>query len=429
MRTKSWMLAAIMAVCFCGITMTSCSSNDDNPGGPEYSKYSESTRELISLVDKNAELKTLLEKAIVKGKELNPDKKTNPAQSLSEYYDFIEWAAHSMPWTVVYQPEGTDIFTRIDQSLNYFFFINDIPLDELDGKSLYNNSLQYYEPYRSWLKKFAKAWGAYLDSEESWTQEYYDIVAKEDTFGISKGWYEDASNWKTFNQFFARHLKSPDVRPIAEPENNAVVVSPADACTQGVWQIDAEGYIIHSDTPGVQIKSKKFSSIAELMGPNSQYRDAFRNGTLTHSFLNVYDYHRYHFPMSGTVKEVNLIEADYAVGGQIVWNPDTKKYDLYCDTPGWQSIETRGCVVMETKGYGLVALLPIGMMPVTSINFTEGVKVGAEVKKGDELGWFLFGGSDYVILFQDHVDFSLTRKMFSHQLMGEELGRLVLKNK
>lgn len=165
------------------------------------------------------------------------------------------------------------------------------------------------------------------------------------------------------------------------------------------------------------------------MGPNSQYRDAFKNGTLTHSFLNVYDYHRYHFPMSGTVKEVNLIEGDYAVCGQIVWNPDTKKYVLYCDKPGWQSIETRGCIVIETNGYGLVALLPIGMMPVTSINFTEGVKVGAEVKKGDELGWFLFGDSDYVILFQDKVVFSLTPNVFSHQLMGVELGRLVLKDK
>ncbi len=84
-----------------------------------------------------------------------------------------------MPWTVINQPEGTDLFTRIDESLNYFFFINDIPLDELDGQSLYNNSLQYFEPYRTWLKTFAKAWGAYLDSEDSWNQEYYDIVAKE----------------------------------------------------------------------------------------------------------------------------------------------------------------------------------------------------------------------------------------------------------
>lgn len=424
-KNMQWMLATILICGSC--VFTSCTyDSKDNPSQPEQPEktYSASTRELITLVNSNAQLKSLLEKAIAKGVEINPDRETNPAQTLSEYYDFVEWAAHAMPWTVINQPEGTDIFTRIDQSLNYFFFINDIPLDELNGQSLYNNSLQYFEPYRSWLKTFAKAWGAYLDTEDSWNQEYYDIVAKEDTFGISKGWYEDASNWKTFNQFFARKLNSPAVRPIASPEDNSVVVSPADACTQGIWQIDEEGYIVQDEKAGVQVKSKKFSSIAELVGPNSQYRDAFNGGTLTHSFLNVYDYHRYHFPLTGKVKEVNLIEADYAVGGTITWNPKTKKYDLFCDTPGWQSIETRGCVILETPDYGFVALLPIGMMPVTSINWAPEVKVGAEVTKGQELGYFLFGGSDFVILFQSGISFTLKPQLFSHQLMGEELGRL-----
>ena len=422
---KHLKLILVCIVLVCGYVNISCTSNSDNPS-PEQPKgsYSSATRELIALVDGNPQLKSLLEKAIAKGVEINPDRKTNPAQTLSEYYDFVEWAAHAMPWTVINQPVGTDIFTRIDQSLNYLFFINDIPLEELDGKSLYNNSLQYYEPYRSWLKTFAKAWGAYLDSEKSWNQSYYDIVAKEDTFGISKGWYEDASNWKTFNQFFSRKLISPSVRPIASPEDNSVVVSPADACTQGIWEIDDEGYIVQGDKPGVQIKSKKFSSIAELVGPNSEYREAFNGGTLTHSFLNVYDYHRYHFPMSGKVIEANIIDGDYAVGGTVSWDKETKKYKLYCDTPGWQTIETRGCIILETPDYGVVALLPVGMMPVTSINWLPEIKVGAEVTKGQELGYFLFGGSDFVILFQEGITFELKPKPFSHQLMGEELGRL-----
>lgn len=400
--------------------------NNDSPVEPvePVKKYSASTQELIHLVENNTGLKALLEKAIAKGKQINPDIKTNPAQTLTQYYDFVEWAAHAMPWTVISQPEGSDIFKRIDQGLNYFFFINDIPLEELSGQSLYNNSLQYYEPYRSWLKTFAKAWGAFLNSKDSWSEAYYRIVAQEDTFGISKGWYEDAANWKTFNQFFSRHLKSPDVRPIASPNDNAVVISPVDACTQGVWNIDDEGYIVQQNVTGVQIKSKKFSSIAELMGPKSAYRDAFKGGTLTHSFLNVYDYHRYHFPMTGKVKEINLIDGDYAVGGTISWNPESKKYDLDCNTPGWQSIETRGCVVIETPDYGVVALLPIGMMPVASINWSDNVKEGANVAKGDELGYFLFGGSDYVIVFQKGIHFTLKPKAFSHQLMGEELGTL-----
>lgn len=417
-KSIKWLLIALIV---CGVGFFTA-FNETKPSLRD--NYSPTTRELITLVEANVQLKTLLEKAIAKGVELNPDPKTNPAQTLTGYYDFVEWAAHAMPWTVIYQPEGTDIFTRIDQSLNYFFFINDLPLDELDGQSLYNNSLQYYEPYRMWLKSFAKTWGDYLDTEDSWKQEYYDMVAEEEIFGISKGWYEAPSNWRTFNQFFARRLSSPAARPIASPDDNSVVVSPADACTQGVWHIDEEGYIVQQDEPGVQIKSKKFSSIAELVGPNSLYRDAFNGGTLTHSFLNVYDYHRYHFPISGIVKEVTLIEAEYAVGGTIIWNPVTGRYDLFCDTPGWQSIETRGCVILETPDYGIVALLPIGMMPVTSINWAPEVTIGAQITKGQELGWFLFGGSDFVLLFPKGVQFALKPAPYSHQLMGEELGRL-----
>ena len=152
-RTRLWLIAAILLIC--GTTVqTSCTSDlKDNSSQPEQPEktYSASTCELITLVNSNAQLKSLLEEAIAKGVEINPDRETNPVQTLSEYYDFVEWAAHAMPWTVINHPEGTDLFTRIDESLNYFFFINDIPLDELDGLSLYNNSLQYFEPYRTWL--------------------------------------------------------------------------------------------------------------------------------------------------------------------------------------------------------------------------------------------------------------------------------------
>lgn len=97
-QAKLWMLAAILTLC--GSVGTSCTSNNDNTS-PPVKEYSEATQELMTLVDGNAQLKALLEKAIAKGAVINPDRKTNPAQSLSEYYDFVEWAAHAMPWTVV----------------------------------------------------------------------------------------------------------------------------------------------------------------------------------------------------------------------------------------------------------------------------------------------------------------------------------------
>ena len=66
-------------------------------------------------------------------------------------------------------------------------------------------------------------------------------------------------------------------------------------------------------------------------------------------------------------------------------------------------IETRGCVIIETEKYGLVALLPIGMSQVSSVNFEDTIKVGNAVKKGEMLGYFLFGGSDFIMLFQRKV--------------------------
>jgi phosphatidylserine decarboxylase len=76
-----------------------------------------------------------------------------------------------------------------------------------------------------------------------------------------------------------------------------------------------------------------------------------------------------------------------------------------------------------------VALLPIGMSQVSSVNFESSVKVGSTVRKGDMLGYFLFGGSDFVMLFQSKVDFQLTAAReesggYKHLLMGEEYGRI-----
>ena len=109
MKQLKWLIVSIVFVC--AQLNISCTSVSDNPSPvqPEQT-YSTATRELISLVDDNPQLKSLLEKAIAKGAEINPDRKTNPAQTLSEYYDFVEWTAHAMPWSVINQPEGTYFF-------------------------------------------------------------------------------------------------------------------------------------------------------------------------------------------------------------------------------------------------------------------------------------------------------------------------------
>lgn len=389
--------------------------------------YSETTQKLVDLVENDSQLKSLLTEAIEKGKKINPDPKTNPVQSLEAYYDFIDYSQTAMPWDVIVCPGQPSIFGRMYQALCYCYFINCMPLESLEGKNFFTSSVQYVEPYRSWLVDYCKSWGNYLSSADSWNKEYEDLMMKQEELGMTKGWYEDPSNWHSFNDFFSRRLKSPDQRPIVSPEDNSVVASPCDSEPQGVWAIDDESYIVSEDK--IAVKSRVFNSVRNLISPESPYCDAFAGGTFYHAFLNVNDYHRYHFPLSGTIKEIRVIPGDDALGGTVTWEPQLQQYVVDCSVPGWQSIETRGLVILDTEEYGLVAVMPIGMSQVASVNFEPELKVGSQVKKGDMLGYFLFGGSDFVLVFQKQADFHFTAPAnedgsWKHILMGEEIGLL-----
>ncbi len=394
-------------------------------------QYGKATKELITLLENDPALKSMLESSLKKAKGINPDRNTNPAQSLEEYYQFVTWTETTMPWAIIKKEEYPEIFDNIFQGLCSFYYLIDQPLLELEGMGLVNNSLQYYEPFASWLITFSKSWGSYLDTEDSWNEEYYQMALNDPNFGLQNDWYENPSNWNTFNQFFARYLKSPNMRPIASPDLDSVVVSFADSEPQGVWAIDYSSNLLEE---GVPVKSATLRSISKLIGNDSPYKDAFANGTFTHSFLNVNDYHRYHFPLSGTILEARIIQGVNPTGGQLWWDQENNRYAFNpAAKTGWQTVETRGCVILETEEYGLVALLPIGMAVVGSVNFEENVKLGTQVEKGDMLGHFAFGGSDFIMIFQDKVNFTLDAPKqeesdyYKHLLMGERLGYLTKK--
>ena len=75
-EVKLWMLASFL------IVLSAC-SNDDMPITPEQ-QHTEAVSELIRLMDGNPEVKALLEKSITKAAEVNPDRRYNPAQTLTE---------------------------------------------------------------------------------------------------------------------------------------------------------------------------------------------------------------------------------------------------------------------------------------------------------------------------------------------------------
>ncbi|HEY7641601.1 MAG TPA: phosphatidylserine decarboxylase [Steroidobacteraceae bacterium] len=415
-RPEHWAILLLFFSMSCALAQAPASSE-----GP-------ATFELKRLVAADPEFERLLVASIERAKQVNPDKVTNPAQTLQQYYEFIAWAERALPGDLAKLKPDATMYQRLDQSLGYLYFICDQPLDELKGRGLFNNSLQYVEPFASWNRSFVRSWGKFLDSPQSWNAGYLRLAQADSIFGLDHGWYEDSANWKSFNQFFARKLRSPSQRPIAAPADDSVVASPVDSIPQGLWAIDQNSRVVAEH--GVAVKTGTVQSVSELIGPRSAYKNAFAGGTFTHLFLDVGDYHHYHFPVSGIVKELAVIPGSEVAGGYITWDAAHRRYAFDPTSIGWQSLETRGSVIVDTGQFGLVALLPIGMSPVSSVNFDPALKQGVRVRKGDRLGHFLFGGSDFVMVFQ--AGYTLTAdsprdksgRGYSHVLMGERLGSL-----
>ena len=90
------------------------------------------------------------------------------------------------------------------------------------------------------------------------------------------------------------------------------------------------------------------------------------------------------------------------------------------DGETYQDNQERGLIVIDSPEVGLVGVLPVGLGFVSSVNLTP--EVGARLQKGDEFGFFLFGGSDIVMLFQSKnvvIDAEIGKKYLQGQRIGE----------
>jgi phosphatidylserine decarboxylase len=277
-------------------------------------------------------------------------------------------------------------------ALGFRYILKQAPGDQLNRD----------KSFSAWMKKLAEAWGQFLDTPASASGIPSFVALPNYNIG---DYIVEPSGWLTFNQFFAREVK-PGKRPIAEPRNDRVIVSPADATFAGKWDIDANSK--------VTVKGVSWP-VAQLLD-GSPYQDAFKNGIYTHSFLNVGDYHRYHVPVAGEIKEVRNIHGRVYL--DVIRRPDGTLSPVDGET--YQVDQERGLIVIDSPEVGLVAVLPVGMGSISSVNLTP--EVGAKLQKGDEFGFFLFGGSDIVMLFQNKkvvIDAEVGGKYLQGQRVGE----------
>jgi phosphatidylserine decarboxylase precursor len=279
----------------------------------------------------------------------------------------------------------------VSKALKFYYIIDQAPQDRLNRD----------ESFNAWMKKYAKALGQFLDTPAS--AAAIPSYAARPNYHIDE-YVVGPSGWLTFNQFFAREVK-PGKRPIAAPCDNKVIVSPADSVFLGTWDIDADSKVT---AKGVTWP------IAKLLD-GSPYQDEFKNGIYTHSFLYVDDYHRYHVPVAGEIKEVRKIQGRVYL--DVIRKADGSLQIIDGDT--YQYNQERGLIVIDSPEVGLVAVLPIGMAFVSSVNLTP--EVGARLRKGDEFGFFMFGGSDMVMLFQSKR-VVIDAKVGTKYLQGQRIG-------
>lgn len=373
------------------------------------------THGLEALLDSDEELSGLVRRSVALAAVRCPDRRLCPVQSLDDLYVFLDRFLVSRPWESLGLGEEMSLFRRIDQSTGYFLYLFDQPLEELEGRGYLYPSVQYVPEMAAWIRDFNNAWRKFLDSPDSWDADCLALVASDPLFGLSLGWYEAPERWHCWNDFFSRRLSGPAARPLAP----APVIAPADGLLQESWAIDCDSRLSVPD--GACLKTASVRSVAELLG-DSPFRSCFAGGLFVHQMLDFYDYHRFHCPVDGIVRDIRTIGGISGSGGVVVWSSERCRYE-YANPgePGFQMLETRGVLVIDAGPLGLVALVAVGMAQVCSVNWAPGLQPGREVRKGDELGFFLCGGSDVVLLCQKNANLQLLPAPGLHLLTGEGL--------
>jgi phosphatidylserine decarboxylase len=316
---------------------------------------------------KDSELRQWLEQSLVQAAIANPHLETNPVRTIDQWLAYVERFLHNMPWQTMDIGEDASFFRRIDQNIGYFYFLL--------------GDLQYEPRVAKWLKEYNTAWGEWLSSPESWNDEYYQLALSDPLFELASGRYESPDNWHSWNDFFARRL------------NNTLHI------THHTLIAPCDGEITFSP-----VKTASIANWLDLLG-DSPYREVFAGGETMHIVLDVFDYHRFHMPCDGTVLECKTIQGIHAGGGVIIWDEEQGRYRYdQCGVTDFQMLETRGVLIIDTPVYGKIAIVPVGVQQVSSVQWTfinhQSPITNHQLTQGTELGCFLFGGSDVVLFFE-----------------------------
>jgi phosphatidylserine decarboxylase len=252
-----------------------------------------------------------------------------------------------------------------------------------------------------WL---SNAYGAYNDS--GWSKHKIEEFVATMSLDISEC-EKDLSEYQSFNDFFARKLK-PDFRPIAKDPQ--AVACPGDGRLLVFPRID-----------DATLSYVKWAPIKlfDLFNESQSLVERYRDGSCGILRLCPSDYHRFHFPVSGKVGITKTVPgllhsvSPYALESKI---------SVYC-------MNKRTICSLESDDFGSVLLMEVGALFVGSI--VQTYRPGMHVARGDEKGYFKFGGSTSIVFFEkDAIEFDKDLIKNSEQgfetyvKMGEKIASL-----
>lgn len=215
---------------------------------------------------------------------------------------------------------------------------------------------------------FSQFYG-YLQDHPSSKRKIQSFISK---FGIRMEEYE-AKEYACFNDFFIRRFRKGSRPFVEEPRTFA---APCEA-----------RYLVHNECGEEMTLPVKGALVspAKLLG-NSELASQFIGGPVAIARLCPTDYHRFHFPDSGHILK------SYKIPGPLhSVNPLALR--------AYKEVlikNERHVTVLKTQHFGKVAMVDVGATCVGKI--VQHKHVDQSFKRGEEKGYFLFGGSTTILL-------------------------------
>lgn len=246
------------------------------------------------------------------------------------------------------------------------------------------------------LGKILDAWGEYLSSPESLyvlndSPSGWKSPEAQRAVGIEQFVHDPADpfwGFTSWNDFFTRRFIE-SARPVSAPADDDVIVS---ACESTPYKISTD---VHRRSD-FWAKGQPYS-LQDLLADDDAV-DEFVGGTVYQAFPSALNYHRWHSPVSGTIVRAYVKPGTYfaeadSEGADAVEATNSQGYIAH--------IAARAIILIQADNpaIGLVAVVPIGMVEVSSCVIDPRIVAGHHVHKGDELGFFQFGGSTECVIF------------------------------